>query len=98
MVLADAVSITCVLLFMVSWGADVASFGSQNVPFAMPVASPLAPWGTIERSRGTWEHKKGDLGMDGSDFVWISGPHSEICHKFWSNIRVFFLIVSGSRV
>ena len=37
-------------------------FGAQNLSFGMPGASTLAPWGTMERSRGTWGFKKGDLG------------------------------------
>ena len=48
--------------------SDVVSFGAQNIPFGMPVASTLAPWGTIERSRGTSKHKKGDLEVQ----AWIS--------------------------
>ena len=38
--------------------AGVISFNAQNVSFGILVASTLAPWGTIERSRGTSEHKK----------------------------------------
>ena len=29
----------------------------------MPVACTLVPWRTIGRSRGTWEHKKRDPGI-----------------------------------
>ena len=39
--------------------------------------STLAPWWTRGRSRGTWEQKKGDLGIQAwifIDFGWISGP------------------------
>ena len=54
------------------FGTDVVSFGSQKMLFGMLVASNLAPWGTIERFRGTWEHKKGDLGVPGLD----DGKHS----------------------
>ena len=49
-------------------GADGVSIGTQNVSFGMPVAPTLAPWGTIERSRGLLEHKNGDVGMQ----AWIS--------------------------
>ena len=43
-----------------------------------------APWGTIERSRDTLEHKKGDVGIQAwisADFGWASGRHFEV---FWS--------------
>ena len=45
-------------------GADGDSFGAQNVSFGMLVAPTLARWGTIKRSSGTLEHKKGDVGLD----------------------------------
>ena len=54
--------------FTVIWGADLVSFGAQNVSFGMPFASTLAPCGIIERSRGTWEHKKGDFAVQ----AWIT--------------------------
>ena len=56
----DVVSTARVLQFMVISGADVVSFGTQKMLFGMLVASTLAPW---ERSRDTWEHKIGDLGV-----------------------------------
>ena len=59
----DTVSTSRVLQCTVIWGADVVSFGAENVSFGMLVASILASWGIIERSRGTSEHKKGDLGV-----------------------------------
>ena len=40
----------------------------KTMTFGMLVASNLAPWGTIERIWGTWEHEKGDLGVPGLDF------------------------------
>ena len=73
-----------------NWGADVVKFGAQNVSFGMLVASTLVPRGTIERFRGTWEHKKGDLG------VWISidlGGCRDRHLKFFANVgrqTVFF--------
>ena len=48
------------------FGTDVVSFGSPNVSFGMLGAFNLAPWGTITRFRGTWEHKKEDLGVTDS--------------------------------
>ena len=51
-----------VLQLTVISGADGVSFGTQNVLFGMFFAPALAFWGTIERSRGTWEHKKGYFG------------------------------------
>ena len=57
-----------VLQFTVILGVDVVSFGARNVSFGMPVASAVGPSGAIERSRGTWDHKKGDLGVQ----AWIS--------------------------
>ena len=73
----DVVSMPRVLQFTVIWGADVVSFGSQNVSFGMLVVSTLAPCGIIERSSGTWECKNGDLGVQAwisVDFGRISGP------------------------
>ena len=64
----DAVSMSRVLQFTLLFSADVVSFGTWNVSFGMLVASTLASWGAIERSRGTLEHKKGDLGV----LAWIS--------------------------
>ena len=72
------VSMSRVLQFTVNWGADAVSCGAQNVSFEMPVASTLAPCGIIERSRGTWEHKKGDFAIQAWTpvaFGWISGPY-----------------------
>ena len=57
---------------------DVASFGDQSVSSGMIVASTLALGGTIERSRVTSEHKKGDLGVQALisvDLESISGAH-----------------------
>ena len=50
------------------FSADVVSIGAQNMSFGMFLASNLAPWGTSERFRGTWQHKKRDLGVPGLDF------------------------------
>ena len=63
----DAVSTSRVFQFPVILGTDVVSFGPENVSFGTLVASALATWGTIERSQGTSEHKKGDLGV----LTWI---------------------------
>ena len=43
---------------MVILRADVFHSAAQNMSFGMPVASTLAPAGSIERSRGTWEHER----------------------------------------
>ena len=79
--------VTCfTIIVRVIWEADVVIFGARNMSFGMPVASALAPWGTIERSRGTWEHKKGDLGVQvwiAFDLWWISGLHFE---GFWRTL------------
>ena len=59
---------------------DTIIFGTQNLPFGRPGASTLAPWGIMERSRGTWGLKKGNLGAQAwlfIDFGLISGPHFE---------------------
>ena len=59
----DVVAMSCVLQFTVISGAAV--------------APSLAPWGTIELSRGTLEHKKRDVGIQAwisIDLRWISGP------------------------
>ena len=52
-----------VFQFAMILGADAVSFGAQDVSFGMLAASTLAPCGIIERSRGTSEHAKGDLGV-----------------------------------
>ena len=57
------VSVFHVLQSVVIFGVDVVSLGAKNVSFGMLVASNLIPWGTIDRFRGTWEHKNGDLGV-----------------------------------
>ena len=36
--------------------ADTVMFDAQNLSFGRPAASTFAPWGTMGRSRGTWEH------------------------------------------
>ena len=74
-------------------GTDDVSFGGQNVLFGMLVASSLAPWGTIERFRRTWEHKKGDLGVPGLDFCRFWGDFGAAIQAFLANFRttiVFF--------
>ena len=45
------VSMSPVLQFTMIWGADVVSFGGQNMLFGMLAVSILAPCGIIERSR-----------------------------------------------
>ena len=88
-------------------GAEVVSFLAQNVSFGMPGASTSAPWGTIERSRGTSEHKTGDLGVQvwiSVDLWGISGPHFESFRpppeqQMFFVMRVHrsrFLMISGS--
>ena len=74
-------------------GADVVSFGAQNMSFAMLVAPNLAPWRTIERFRGTWEHKKGDLGVLGLDFYLFGEDFGTGIWDFSANFKteiVFF--------
>ena len=79
---------------------DIGTFGAQNQSFGMPGASTLAPWGTMGRSRGTWEHKKGDLGVQAwifIDFGLISGFHFEsFSGPLDQNRCVFFMLVSKS--
>ena len=64
-----------VLQFAVIWGEDVVSF-AVLVPKTCHLAN-LASWEAIGRFRGTWEQKKGDLGVPGLGFCrfgGISGP------------------------
>ena len=49
--------------FTVIFGADVVSSSVPKVSFGILVAVNLTTWGTIERFRRTWEHKKGDHGL-----------------------------------
>ena len=58
----DVVPVSRFLQVAVILGGDVVILGAPNLSFGMPVASSTAPWGIIEPSRGTWEHKKGDCG------------------------------------
>ena len=75
----DVVSVTLVLQFIVLLVADVGSLGVQNVSFGMPVASTLAPLGSMDRSRGVWEQKKGDLGVQASPRLRALGQVMVIC-------------------
>ena len=82
----DAVAMSRVLQLTVISGADAVSFVAEIVLFGMPLAPTLVPWGTIARSWGTWEHKKGDDGIQAwvsVDFGFILGPHFKISYQFW---------------
>ena len=64
---------------MVNWGADVVSFGPQNVLFSMLVASNLAPWGPSSDAGGLGSTRKETLGFQAGmfiDFGGISEPPS----------------------
>ena len=58
----DVASLSCASIFMMVLGADVVSFGAQGVIWHA-ICVHFAPWGSIERSKGTWEHENGDLGF-----------------------------------
>ena len=73
-----AVSMSRVLQTTVILGANVGSFGAH-------VASILESWGMIERSMFTWEHKKGDLGVQ----VWISNAFNDFGTSFWKFLATF---------
>jgi len=70
--------------FQVTFLTNNYDFGHGSCHFWYPKSviwqawcSTLAPWGTRGRSRGTWEQKKGYLGIQAwifIDFGWISGP------------------------
>jgi hypothetical protein len=67
------------------------NFGAQNMSFGMPAASTLTSWVNMGRSRSTWEHKKGDRGVQALifiDFGSILGPHLESVAP-WTKIGVF---------
>ena len=88
----DVVLMSRVLQLTVIWGADIVSLVPQNVSFGMPVASTLAPWGIIERCRGTWEHKNRDWGP-GLDFcIWdgFRDPFQKFLAMFWEQSRFLF--------
>ena len=55
------------ILVAVTSDMNVIMVGAQNLSFGRPGAPTLAPWGTIGRSRNSWEHKKRDLGVQ----AWI---------------------------
>ena len=53
----------------------------------------LTPWGTMGRSRDSWEDTKGHLGVQTwifIDFLWISGPHFESFSGTLNKNRCFF--------
>jgi hypothetical protein len=55
---------------------DIVIFGAKPVIW-QACCLTLASWGSLGRSRGTLEHKKGDLGVQAwvfIDFRSISGP------------------------
>ena len=62
-------------------------FCNQIILFGRPVASILARWGTIGRSRDAWDHKEGDLriqarisidlGLASRPYFERSGPNLE---------------------
>ena len=95
------VSISLFQQFTVFWGADVVNFGARKVSFGMPVASTLAPWVTLERSRGTWEHETRYLGVQAwmpIDFGWTLGPYSETCWVTLEQHLCFFVWLFPGRV
>ena len=59
----DAVLTSRIFQLTVILGADIDSFGAESVSYGMLVASILVSLGTIERSGGTSEHKKGVPGV-----------------------------------
>ena len=70
---SDAGSMWRVLQSTLSWGADVVSFGSQDVLLGMH----LAPWGPFERSRANFGPKYMFFDMLVSRFLMMSGSESE---------------------
>ena len=88
----DVVAMSRILQVTVISGASGVRFGAQNVVFGMLGSTTLAPWGTIERSRGTEEHKKGDVGIQAwisIEFGWISGPHVESRWPLFNKMCIF---------
>ena len=73
-------------------------FGPPNLSFGRPGASTFAPWATMGRSRGPWEHKKGDLGVQAwifIDFGLTLGSHFESFSGLLDQNRCFcFMLVS----
>ena len=86
--------------FQVTFLTNNYDFGHGSCHFWYPKSviwqawcSTLAPWGTTGRSRGTWEQKKGDLGIQAwilIDFGWISGSHFESFSVTLNQNRCFF--------
>ena len=79
---------------------DTVIFGPQNLSFGRPGACTLAPWGTMARSRGAWEHKNKDLGVQAwifIDFGWISGPHFESLSGYLGPTFVFLFVLGAFR-
>ena len=100
----DAVWTSHAFQFSVIWGADVVSFGVENVRFGMLVASTSAPWATIERSWRTSAAQERRLWDPGLDFYrfWVDfeTAFSKLLPTFETE-NVFFvmrdyLMISGS--
>ena len=72
-----------------------------NMSFGMLAASTLPPWGTIERSRGTSDHKSRDLGVQAwisADFGWIARSHFQRVLTTFGTDKVFLLCVCTGHV
>jgi hypothetical protein len=57
-------------------GDGYSEFWFPELVIGRPGASTLAPWETMGRSRSTWEHLKGHLGVQAWIFIdleWILG-------------------------
>ena len=72
----------CLLVSLGTLCLIICFFWSPNLSFGKSAVSTLASWGALGRSRNTWEHKKGDLGVLTWIFIdlgSISGSNFESC-------------------
>ena len=96
---ADVISLANVLQISSISDADISICGVRKLSFGMLGASTSAPWGTIERSRFTWGHKKGDLKVTAwisIDFGLVFGQRFDSCSVILMQIRFLSSLVSGS--
>ena len=76
-----------VLQFTVIWGADVVSFGAQNVSFGMLVAPNLAPWGPSSDAGGLGSTRKEALGFQASISIDFGGISEPPFGSFWPTLE-----------
>ena len=100
-------SMSRILQFLVIWGADVVSFGAQNMSCGMPVVSTLTPWRQSNDPRELGSTRRRTLGSGLGFLLILNGIRDRILIAFVKNqaasvfLLCFFpssrcLMISGS--